>query len=310
MLFFLAGLALTVAAFVALGFNKAGKWQFAPKQILCVLCLVVCIPGCVKSIPTGYTGILTTFGRVEDEVLEAGLHLIKPVQNVVLMDNREQRTPFAVNAFSSDIQQTSVSGSVNYAIDKSTAMTLYKEVGVNYQQVLIQPRILEDVKAVFSRYTAENLIASRDALSNSIEELLQSDLEPYGINVMSVSIEDVDFTDVFTNAVEAKQVAAQEKLTAETKQEQAIMEQKAAAEREKIAAEAAAEVQRVEADAEAYATRTKAEAEAEANKMISESLTQELIDYQQTKTWDGKLPTTMLGDSGVPVLNIDNSAVE
>jgi len=226
------------------------------------------------------------------------------------MDNREQRTPFAVNAFSSDIQQTSVTGSVNYMIDKSTAMTLYKEVGVGYQNVLIQPRILEDVKAVFSRYTAENLIASRDDLSNSIEGLLQNDLEQYGIIVMSVSIEDIDFTDVFTNAVEAKQVAAQEKLTAETKQQQAIMEAEAAAERQKIAAEAAAEVQKVEADAEAYATKTKAEAEAEANRMLSESLTQSLIDYQYSKAWDGKLPTTMLGEGSVPVLNVDPDTVE
>lgn len=224
------------------------------------------------------------------------------------MDNREQRTPFGVNAFSSDIQQTSVNGSVNYMIDKSTAMTLYKEVGVGYQDILIQPRILEDVKAVFSRYTAENLIASRDDLSNSIEELLQDDLDQYGIIVMSVSIEDIDFTDVFTNAVEAKQVAAQEKLTAETKQQQAIMEAEAAAERQKIAAEAAAEVQKVEADAEAYATKTKAEAEAEANRMVAESLTQELIDYQYAKAWDGQLPTTMLGDGTVPVLNVDTAA--
>ncbi|MBQ3222485.1 MAG: prohibitin family protein [Clostridia bacterium] len=310
MLFFVAGIVLTIAAFVALGFKKSGKWGLGPKQLLSILFLALCVFGCVKSIPTGYTGIVTTFGRVEDDVLDAGLHLIKPTQNVVLMDNREQRTPFAVNAFSSDIQQTSVTGSVNYMIDKSTAMTLYKEVGVGYQNVLIQPRILEDVKAVFSRYTAENLIASRDDLSNSIEGLLQNDLEQYGIIVMSVSIEDIDFTDVFTNAVEAKQVAAQEKLTAETKQQQAIMEAEAAAERQKIAAEAAAEVQKVEADAEAYATKTKAEAEAEANRMLSESLTQSLIDYQYSKAWDGKLPTTMLGEGSVPVLNVDPDTVE
>lgn len=135
---------------------------------------------------------------------------------------------------------------------------------------------------MFSRYTAENLIASLKDLSNSIEELLQGDLEKYGIIMMSVSIADIDFTDVFTNALEAKQVAAQEKLTAKTKR-QAIMEPKAAAVHEKNAAEVAAEVQRVEA----YATRTKAEAAAEANRMILESLTQELIDYQYAKTWNG-----------------------
>jgi len=309
MFFFLVGIVLTAAAFTVLGFSKNGKWKIRPRQLLCVFCLVLCVLGCITSVPTGYTGIVTTFGRVEDNVLDAGLHIIKPTQSVVLMDNREQRMPFAVEAFSSDIQQTSVNGSVNYMIDKSTAMTLYKEVGVNYQEILIQPRVLENVKAVFSRYSAENLIASRDDLSSSIEELLQDDLAQYGIIVMSVSIEDIDFTEVFTNAVEAKQVAAQEKLTAQTKQEQATMEQEAAAEREKIAAEADAEVRRIEADAEAYATLTKAEAEAKANIMLSESLTQTLIDYQLSKMWDGKLPTTVLGESTVPVLNMNGSEV-
>lgn len=310
MLFFIVGIILAIVAFILLGLDRTGRWHPSGKQALSILCLIISLLGCIKSIPTGYTGIVTTFGRVEEKVLDAGLHLVKPLQNVVLMDNREQRTPFSVSAFSSDIQQTSVSGSVNYAIDQSTAMTLYKEVGVSYQSVLIQPRILEDVKAIFSRYTAENLIASRDDLSNSIEVLLQNDLSSYGINVMSVSIEDIDFTDVFTNAVEAKQVAAQEKLTAQTKQEQAIMEQKAAAERETIAAEAAANVQRVKADAEAYAIRTKAEAEAEANKMVSGSLTRELINYQQAKTWDGKLPSTMLSGDSVPIISIENTSAE
>ena len=87
------------------------------------------------------------------------------------------------------------------------------------------------------------------------------------------------------------------------------MEQEAAAEREKIAAEADAEVRRIEADAEAYATLTKAEAEAKANIMLSESLTQTLIDYQLSKMWDGKLPTTVLGESTVPVLNMNGSEV-
>lgn len=192
MLFFGAGIG-SVVAFSLLGLDRNDRWRLALRQVLSLFCLF----GCIKSIPTGYTGIVTTFGCVEDEVLDAGLHLIKITQSVVLMDNRKQRIPFEANAFSSDIQQTAVSGSPNYMIDKNTAMALYKEVDVGYQNVLIQPRILEDVKAV----TAENPIASCDDLSNSIEELLPGHPEKYGIIVMSVSFEDIDFTDVFTNAV-------------------------------------------------------------------------------------------------------------
>lgn len=303
MIWLIISIVATLAVFFLLGIDyDEESWSLRPRQILCVFCMLLCLFGMIKSIPTGYTGILTTFGRVEDNTLDAGLCIIKPTQKIVLMDNREQRMEFKVSAFSSDIQQTEVVGSVNYMIDKSAAMNLYREVGTNYKNILISPRVLEDVKAVFSHYSAEDLIGSRDELSNLICESLQNSLAEYGVIVTSVAIEDIDFTDTFTSAVEAKQVATQEKLTAETKQQQATMEQQAAAERQKIAAEAAAEVKRVEADAEAYSTKVKAEAEAEANQKIAATITDELIEYTKTQMWDGELPTYM-GD-GTPVLDL------
>lgn len=309
MFWLIISIVATIALFVVLGVNwDEESWSLRPRQILCVFCMLLCLFGMVKSIPTGYTGILTTFGRVEDSTLDAGLHIIKPTQKIVLMDNREQRMEFEVSAFSSDIQQTEVVGSVNYMIDKSAAMNLYREVGTNYKNILISPRVLEDVKAVFSHYTAEDLIGSRDELSSLICVSLQECLAEYGIIVTSVAIEDIDFTDTFTNAVEAKQVAAQEKLTAETKQEQATMEQQAAAERQRIAAEADAEVKRLEADAEAYSISVKAEAEAEANKQIAATITDELIEYTKAQMWDGELPTYM-GD-GTPVLDLTGAQDE
>ena len=68
---------------------------------------------CTASVPTGYTGIVTTFGRVEDKTLEAGLHLKSPFQQIITMDNREQKTAFVTEAFSSDIQQVDITGSIN-----------------------------------------------------------------------------------------------------------------------------------------------------------------------------------------------------
>jgi regulator of protease activity HflC (stomatin/prohibitin superfamily) len=166
--------------------------------------------------------------------------------------------------------------------------------------------LLENVKIVFGRYTAENLISKRDILADEILTLMKTDLESYGITVISIAIEDIDFTDSFTNAIEAKQVATQEKLRAQTVQEQANMEAEAQAERQRIAAQAEADVAKIQADAEAYATTTKATAEAEANKKINASLTQELIDYVQANNWDGKLPGTFMGNSSgaLPILDI------
>jgi len=273
---------------------------------LLVIIVIVVTSTCTAVVPTGYTGILTTFGRVADYTLDAGFHFKSPFQQVTLMDNREQKTAFTTMAFSSDIQQVDVQGSINYNINKQTAMNLFKDVGVGYYNTLVNPRMQENLKAVFSKYTAEELISSRDKLSVEIREALSTEMNSYGINIISVSIENIDFTDAFTEAVEAKQVAQQSKLKAEIEQAQQTHEAQQQAERQKIAAEAEANVQKIEADAAAYAIRTRAEAEAEANRLIAESLTDELISYTEITQWDGQLPTYMAGGDAttVPVLDL------
>ena len=261
---------------------------------------------CTATVQTGYTGIVTTFGKVEDMTLEAGFHFKTPFQKIISMDNREQKDTFTTEAFSSDIQQVNIIGSINYAINKSTAMNLFKEVGTDYFNKLVYPRMLEITKGVFSKYSAENLVANREKLSQDIRDGLYAELKDYGINVISLSIENLDFTDAFTDAVEAKQVAAQRKLQAEIEQAQMTMETQQQAERQRINAEAAANVAKINADADAYAVKVRSEAEAEANKMIAESLTENLIRFNEVKNWDGKLPTYMAGEGSttVPVLQM------
>lgn len=262
------------------------------------------ILSCISYVPTGYTGIVTTFGKVHDSTLDAGISFKMPWDAVIRMDNREQRATFQLEAFSKDIQQVDIQGSINYNIDKTTAMNLYKDVGVGYESILIGPRIQEDVKVIIAKYTAENLIESRQEAANAIESLIRDELTHKGINVISLAVENIDFTDAFEAAVEAKQVATQEKQRAQTQQEQQTMEAQQAAERRKIAAEADAEVARVQAEADAYAVQVKADAEAEANKKINESLTDELIQYHEINAWDGKLPTFMGGNGSIPIINM------
>ena len=275
-----------------------------------IVALVILITACSATVPTGYTAIVTTFGRVEDMTLEAGFHLKSPVQEIVLMDNREQKTTFSTQAFSSDIQQVDINGSINYSINKSTAMNLFKEVGTDYFNKLVSPRMLEITKGVFSKYTAENLVAYRQSLSDQICSDLSGELEKYGINVISISIENIDFTDAFTDAVEAKQVAAQKKLQAEIEQSQKTMETEQQASREKIAAQAAADVAKINADADAYSVKVRAEAEADANKKVAESLTDELIRYTQAQTWDGGLPMYVAGGDATTLPIISMTAPE
>ena len=194
--------------------------------------------------------------------------------------------------------------SINYNVSEENAGILYKKIGTHYYETLIDPKLQENAKVVVSRYTAESLIENRDHLSKAILDKMVEDISPYGIKVTDVSIENIDFTDAFEAAVEAKQVATQEKQRAKTVQEQQTMEAEQAAAREKIKAESEANVRKIQAEAEAYEISTKAQASADANKKISESLTNELIEYTKAQNWDGKLPATFVGDEGaLPIIN-------
>lgn len=296
---------------------KYGDKKFTPWPLLAAIIIstVLLTLSCIAIVPTGYTGILTTFGRVEDRTISSGFNFIAPWQQIVKMDNRTQKVQLSTSAFSSDIQQVDVAMSVNYCIDQETAQELYRTVGTNYYDNVMFPRIQENTKAVFAAYSAENLIAKRDNLSDQIAEAMSKDLKRYGITIVSIAIEDIDFTDAFTNAVEAKQVAAQNKLTAQTEQEQKTMEERATAERAKIAAQADADKAIIAANADLEVVKVQAEAalyagekEAEMNKRISESLTGELTDYYWIKQWDGKLPTTVLSDNGNYMISLNDVA--
>ena len=278
--------------------------------VLLFIDIVEPVYGFFAKVDAGHVGIVDHFGSVKDEALQPGFHLTHFFEKVVQVDARTQKGTVELEAFSSDIQQVVIKEGINYNISASMAGTLYKTVGTHYADTLIYPRLLENTKAVIGNYTAEALIANREAISAQILSKMQNDLAQYGIVVTVISIENIDFTDAFENAVEAKQVATQEKQRAKTQQEQATMEAQQEAEREKIAANAAAEIAKINADAEAYAIKAKAEAEAEANRKIAESITEKLIDYTEAQNWDGKLPNTYVGSGdALPVIQTENSEV-
>lgn len=309
MILFILGIIVLIGGLIFAFVIDEHKGAFATISI--ILSLILCLVSCISYVPTGHTGIVTTFGKVHDETLDAGLAWHAPWDNVINMDNREQRVAFTLQAFSKDIQQVDIQGSINININKATAMILYREVGTDYVNIFVTPRIQEDVKIVIARYTAENLISNRQTASDSIYELIKQELTEKGINVISLALENVDFTDAFEAAVEAKQVATQEKQRAQTEQERMTMEEEAAAkrsviianaeaERAKIAAQADLEVVKIQAEAALYA----GEKEAEMNKRISEALSNELIQYYWIKQWNGKLPTVST-DNAMSLINME-----
>lgn len=291
--FLILGAIVTVALACAMG-KQAATIAGVATAVVLVLCLGL---GCMANVPTGHTGVLTTFGKVEDNTLESGMNFKAPWQEVIVMDNRVQKQSTDLMCFSSDIQEVSMKYTVNYQISSKDAMTIYKTIGVDYYANIIVPNITEAVKTAVAHYNAEALVSGRSELSRVIQDDLTARLAAYNIIVVSASIEDMDFTDAFTNAVEAKQVAEQNKLKAQTEAEQRVIEAEAAAKIKEVNAEADANAKKIAADAEAYEIGVKAEAEAEANKKLAESITQELIDYKYYETWNGELPGVVGADT-------------
>ena len=282
-MFILLGIIAFIVAFIVLSFHPAErsydmpKFRVCGKSFLSLLALLLCLVNGVKSIPTGHTGVVATFGKVEDFTLEAGIHFINPLSRVIKIDNRTQKETVEFSAFSSDIQEVEVVYTLNYSIDKANAQNLYKTVGLNYYETVIQPKVIENVKKVMAQYTAEKLVASRSEVAQNIEKELTVDLAKYNINVVATSIENFDFTDAFTNAVEAKQVAEQNKLKSQTEAETSV-----------IKAQAEADVKLIEA-----------EATAKANDLLTESLTEDILQKLAIEKWDGKMPTVISDGSNI-----------
>ena len=271
--------------------DKAGN--FSPLKVvglvLVVMLLVIFLSSSFVVIPAGHTGVALTFGKVEDVVLQEGLHFKVPfVQKIVVVDNRIVKLDVNTEAFSKDLQTITTVVAVNYHVGKESSQTVYKNVGMGFEEVLITPAVNEVLKAVTAKYTAVELVSSRAEVSMLLDDGLNEKLNNYGIFINELNIINWDFSEEYINAVEAKQVAEQNLIKTRTEQEQALVIANTEAQKRVIAAEA-----------EANEIKVLAEANAESNRILTESISELLIRYQTVAKWDGKLPTVMAGSDNM-----------
>lgn len=258
------------------------------------------------TVPEGHVGIVIKWGKAEDETLPPGFYFTNPIgTSIKLMDMRWQKYSAQTSAFSKDIQQVDITMSMSYQIQTGGALRLYKEVGMDYADKIMLPRLLDALKSTFARYSAEELVANREKISREVKDLLSEQLLFYKLEVREIAIEDIDFTDAYTDAIEAKQVATQRMMQVETEQEQQTLVAQEEAKRAKIQAEAAAEQKLIQAQADAEAVKIAADAEAYRLKMEAEHITDETIRKEMIHKWDGKLPT-ITGGGTVPILDTEN----
>ncbi|AKG24433.1 prohibitin family protein [Calothrix sp. 336/3] len=220
----------------------------------------------------GERGVLMKFGEVQEKILPEGLHLVIPLVNTVhKLTIRVQKQEISAEASSKDLQEVYTDVALNWHIIPEEANLIFQEIGDEMQVVdkIINPAVEEILKAVMAKYTAEEIITKRGEVKSKVDDLLIIRLKNYHVTVDDISLVKIHFSEVFTDAVEAKEIAKQEAKRAEFIALKAVKE--------------------------AEAKVNLAKGEAEAQRLIKETLTSDIIRKQAIEKWDGVLPKIMNG---------------
>ena len=257
--------------------------------IVIIMFVLITIFSSFKTIPTGYVGVKTQFGKVQDTMLNEGFNFKVPyIEKIINIDCRTQKCEYQMEASSKDLQKISnIKIAINYNVDKSMANQLYKEVGTDFNSIIVEPAIFECVKQGMSQYTAEELITKRSEVSSIIIDLLTQRLSNKGILVTALNITDLSFSAEFDAVIEKKQITEQQTQQAKYELEKAKVENEKKIEN--------------------------AKAEAEVMKQQNSQITEQTLRLKELEIkekliekWSGNFPTTMLNDNINALFNLGN----
>ena len=263
---------------------KKANYKKIAIPVVVILLLVIIALNSFTVVEAGHTGVVVTLGKVKEGVLPEGIHFKAPfVQQVEKIDNRIRKLEVNTEAFSKDLQSVKTVLAINYRVDTAKSYSIYKNIGADYETVLVVPAVNEVLKAITATYTAEESVTNRVLISEGLVNGLNEKLNAIGLYITDVNIIDFDFSDAFITAIEEKQVAQQKLLKAETEKKTAV----------------------TNAEAEAEALKIRAEAEAAANRTIAAALTPEIIENKKLEKWNGELPKVTGGSAFVELGGID-----
>lgn len=262
--------------------------------IAVIVFLAALIGSCFKIIPTGYTGVKSTFGQVDPDPVQPGFVFKLPaVQTIENVNNKQQDCTVYSRIWAETSNRTAIyyeNVIVTYQISSAKSTWLVSNVS-DYRNSIVTDSVVASAIKTASKELADIDATNRGRIEPLAQEKLQAILDgKYGENTIyinRITITNIDFDDSYNEAIAQKQ-------TAQLAYERQAIENKTAIEK----AEAEAEVKKKEAQGEAEALKIRAEAEAEANRTISESLTDKVLANKYYEVWDGKLPA-VTGDSSV-----------
>ena len=289
-------LAFAIGAGIAAGCSNSD----VGKGVLGVVCglLVITffiVPFSFHTVQSGKVAVIRQLGKVNEEERTAGTHFDFWITNTYTKyDAKVQTVDLTFSAYSADAQTMDVGMTLQYQIIPERASNIATQYGsLEILQNRIQSIAIEKTKAVLSSYKAMNIIAERAQISPAVEEAIKNAIgEEYFVKVNTVVLSNIDFSDAFEAAVEDKMIAEQAKLKADYENQTKVAQAAAEAEAQLKKAQAEIEIAKAEAEAKKIA----AEGEAAANKILTDSITDELLEKILAERWNGELPDTYVGD--------------
>lgn len=282
------------------------KREYSERPVLKSLGIILTIFGLVfmvlfqsfTIVPTGYTGVKTTFGQVSKDTMPEGFNWKIPfVQSINLVNNKQQDIWFESEVWGESTEKTPVYAAdtvVTYQVSSKRAAWIFANVS-DTDDLIEQNIVASSIKSAMIELKAAN-VTNRAKIEPLVKEKLQIALtEKYGegtITVLKVVINQMDFEEEYNKAIAEKSIALQ------TQEKQKIENETNIAK-----AEAEKKVAITNAEAKAEATKIAAEAEAEANNKIKASLNDDIIRSKFYDKWNGELPNAMGSDAVITTID-------
>ena len=272
-----------------------------------------------RTIEPGYVGIV--FDKISRSVsaraLDPGWQFINPFTQSI------QQYPVTIQTYAM-VQvagEGSAAGDDSIKVQSSEGQQLNLDVVIQYQVVkeeggqlfqdwggapieIVEDRVVRQytrsqVPLVASRYGWEGISAAeREQISQEVSQRLQEEFTRRHLRLISFGIREVHLPQQLQAALDQKIQAQQEA----ERQEYQLQQARVKADQDRVTAEGQAEALKAQAAGEADATLTRAQAQAEANRLLDESLSADVLRYQQLQRWDGKLPV-FNGGGATPLID-------
>ena len=250
-------------------------------------------------IQEGEVGVIKRWGKATHQV-DPGFHMKWPIaDSVITIDVRQRKNLEELSAATQNQLPVLVTTSLNWTVDKSSAMDLFIKYGglKQFETRILDPKLRSAAKGAISKFPADSLIGNREKAVHQILITMQKEMEEFPmISVNSPQIENIEFPEDYLTAVKEKEKAREEA----EREKHRLAAQELQSRQQVNTAQANADSRRLEADAKAYQIKAEAEAEAEAIRLVNSELenADAYVRLQQIKHWDGKLPVYMFGGDG------------